>query len=117
MLDTSTSIWAQYSVFYEEVKELREIVIVNPNILFQSHTTGSAQVRETGEISKEPVERFKGILEDVGQSVLTPYHVICLLRHFKLLQKMEREGEVVFFYALPITGESGNNRQFLPNSQ
>ena len=98
-------------LFYEEVKELREIVIVNPNILFQclteiimesfagtrSHTTGSAQVRETGEISKELVERFKGILEDVGQSVLTSYHVICLLKHFKLLQKMEREGEVVFF--------------------
>ena len=98
-------------LFYEEVTELREIVIVNPNILFQclteiimesfagtrSHATGSAHVRETGEISEEVIEGFKGILEGVGQSVLTPYHVICLLKHFKLLQKMEREGEVVFF--------------------
>ena len=98
-------------LFYEEVKELREIVIVNPNILFQclteiimesfagtrSHVTGLAHVRETGEISEEVIEGFKGILEGVGQSVLTPYHVICLLKHFKLLQKMEREGEVVFF--------------------
>ena len=98
-------------LFYEEVTELREIVIVNPNILFQclteiimesfagtrSHATGSAHVRETGEISEEVIEGFKGILEGVGQSVLTPYHVIYLLKHFKLLQKMEREGEVVFF--------------------
>ena len=98
-------------LFYEEVTELREIVIVNPNILFQclteiimesfagtrSHATGSAHVREMGEISKEVIEGFKGILEGVGQSVLTPHHVICLLKHFKLLQKMEREGEVVFF--------------------
>ena len=98
-------------LFYEEVTELREIVIVNPNILFQclteiimesfagkrSHTTGSARVRKTGEISNKVIEGFKGILEGVGQSVLTPYHVICLLKHFKLLQKMEREGEVVFF--------------------
>ena len=98
-------------LFYEEVTELREIVIVNPNILFQclteiimesfagtrSHATGSAHVREMGEVSKEVIEGFKGILEGVGQSVLTPYHVIHLLKHFKLLQKMEREGEVVFF--------------------
>ena len=98
-------------LFYEEVTELREIVIVNPNFLFQclteiimesfagkrSHTTGSARVRKTGEISNKVIEGFKGILEGVGQSVLTPYHVICLLKHFKLLQKMEREGEVVFF--------------------
>ena len=98
-------------LFYEEVTELREIVIVNPNILFQclteiimesfagtrSHATGSAHVRETGEISEEVIEGFKGILEGAGQSVLTPCHVICLLKHFKLLQKMEREGEVVFF--------------------
>ena len=98
-------------LFYEEVTELQEIVIVNPNILFQclteiimesfagtrSHATGSAHVREMGEISEEVIEGFKGILEGVGQSVLTPHHVICLLKHFKLLQKMEREGEVVFF--------------------
>ena len=98
-------------LFYEEVTELREIVIVNPNILFQclteiimesfagtrSHATGSAHVRETGEISEEVIEGFKGILEGAGQSVLTSYHVICLLKYFKLLQKMEREGEVVFF--------------------
>ena len=98
-------------LFYEEVTELREIVIVNPNILFQclteiimesfagtrSRATGSTHVRETGEISKEVIEGFKIILEGVGQSVLTPHHVICLLKHFKLLQKMEREGEVVFF--------------------
>ena len=98
-------------LFYKEVTELQEIVIVNPNILFQclteiimesfagtrSHATGSARVREMGEISEKVIEGFKGILEGVGQSVLTPHHVICLLKHFKLLQKMEREGEVVFF--------------------
>ena len=98
-------------LFYEEITELREIVIVNPNILFQclteiimvsfagtrSSATSSDHVRETGEISKEVIEGFKSILEGVGQSVLTPHHVICLLKHFKLLQKMEREGEVVFF--------------------
>ena len=98
-------------LFYEEVTELQKIVIVNPNILFQfltkiimesfagtrSFATDSAHVRATGEISEEVIEGFKGILEGVGQSVLTPYHVICLLKHFKLLQKMEREGEVVFF--------------------
>ena len=98
-------------LFYEEVEELREIVIVNPNILFQclteiimesfagtrSHTRVADRVRETGEISKEVIEEFKDILEGVGQSVLTPYHVICLLKHFKLLQKMEKEDETVFF--------------------
>ena len=102
-------------LFYEEVKELQEIVVINPNTLFQclteiimesfagtrSYETVAAHVRKTGEISD--IERFKGILEGVGrqqgqQSLLTPYHVICLLKHFKLLQKMERKGgEEVFF--------------------
>ena len=97
-------------LFYEEVKELREIVVINPNTLFRclteiimesfagtrSHETVAAHVRKTGEISD--IERFKGILEGVGrQSLLTPYHMICLLKHFKLLQKMEREGEEVLF--------------------
>ena len=98
-------------LFYEEVEELQEIVIVNPNILFRclaeiimesfagtrSYETNAAHVRKTGEISD--IERFEGILEGVGQqSLLTPYHVICLLKHFKLLQKMERkDGEEVLF--------------------
>ena len=96
-------------LFYSEVTELQGIVICDPNILFQciteiimesfagarSYVTHAELVRETGEISSEVIEEFQQILD--SQSLLKTHHVICLLKHFKLLEKMEREGEVVYF--------------------
>ena len=107
-------------LFYSEVTELQEIVICDPNILFRCITeiimesfagtiscasdTGTTLyvsnaelVRETGEISTKVIEEFQHILGQKGQSLLKTHHVICLLKHFKLLEKMEREGEVVYF--------------------
>ena len=98
-------------LFYSEVTELQGIVICDPNILFQciteiimesfagtrSYQSNAELVRETGEISNEVIEEFQHILGEKGQSLLKTHHVICLLKHFKLLEKMEREGEVVYF--------------------
>ena len=97
-------------LFYSEVTELQGIVICDPNILFQciteiimesfagtrSYASNAELVRETGEISSEVIEEFQHILGQRGQSLLKTHHVICLLKHFKLLEKMEREGEVVY---------------------
>ena len=96
-------------LFYSEVTELQGIVICDPNILFKCITeiimesfagtklyvTHAELVRETGEISSEVIKEFQQILD--SQSLLKTHHVICLLKHFKLLEKMEREGEVVYF--------------------
>ena len=98
-------------LFYSEVTELQGIVICDPNILFQciteiimesfagtrSYASNAELVRETGEISSEVIEEFQHILGQKGQSLLKTHHVIYLLKHFKLLEKMEREGEVVYF--------------------
>ena len=98
-------------LFYSEVTELQGIVICDPNILFQcitevimesfagtrSYASNAELVRKTGEISTEIVEEFQHILGQKCQSLLKTHHVICLLKHFKLLEKMEREGEVVYF--------------------
>ena len=98
-------------LFYSEVTELQGIVICDPNILFQciteiimesfagtrSYASNAELVRETGEISSEVIEDFQHILGQRCQSLLKTHHVICLLKHFKLLEKMEREGEVVYF--------------------
>lgn len=97
-------------LFYDEIAELKDIVICDPNILFRciaevimgsfagtrSYAASSEFVRTTGEIPSDVMKDLGKIL--VGQSLLKPYHVVCLLEHFKLLQRIERgDDEVVYF--------------------
>ena len=93
-------------LFYEQVQGLNELVICDPNVLFESiyqlvavsfggdrdHHTVAAKIRETGEI---PVR----VLERIGttNSLLTNKHIIELLKHFKILTELPSDDGIVYF--------------------
>ena len=83
-------------LFYEEVQGLNELVICDPNVLFNSiyhlvavsfagdrvHHTSAAEIRKTGEI---PVRVLKRIGAQPTNSRLTNEHILDLLKHFNIL--------------------------------
>ena len=86
------------------------IVVCDPNILYECITniiivsfagtgpdTGHAKhVRETGEISKQVID---DVLQrrTLNQSKFKSHYVICLLKWFKLLHEITKDGETVYF--------------------
>ena len=87
-------------LFYEEVQGLKELVICDPNMLFKSiyklvavsfggetdHHTLAAEIRKTGEIPSQVLEH---ISSQPSSSPLTNKHIIELLKHFKILTKID----------------------------
>ena len=95
-------------LFYEDVPGLNELVICDPNVLFESiyqlvtvsfagsrtHHTLAAEVRKTGEIPNEVLERISC---QPSSSLLTNEHIIELLKHFKILTKIVSNGTTYYF--------------------
>ena len=95
-------------LFYEEVPGLKELVICDPNVLFEriyhlvavsfagtrAHHTSAAQVRKTGEIPSKVLER---ISSQPSSSLLTNEHIIELLKHFKILTEIVSDDSITYF--------------------
>ena len=95
-------------LFYEDVPELNELVICDPNVLFESiyqlvtvsfggdraqHTV-TTEIRKTGEIPESVLERI-GI--QPSNSLLTNEDIIELLKHFKILTELPSDDGIVYF--------------------
>ena len=95
-------------LFYEEVQGLNELVICDPNVLFESiyqlvavsfggdrdqHTL-TTEIRKTGEI---PVRLLERIGTQPSNSLLTNEHIIELLKHFKILTELPSDDGVIYF--------------------
>ena len=95
-------------LFYEEVHGLNQLVICDPNVLFESiyqlvavsfggdkaqHTL-TTEIRKTGEV---PVRLLERIGTQPSNSVLTNEHIIELLKHFKILTELPSDDGVVYF--------------------
>ena len=95
-------------LFYEEVQGLNELVICDPNVLFEciyqlvavsfgggkAHHTITTEIKETGEI---PVWVLEHICTQPSNSVLTNEHIFELLKHFKILTELPSDDGVVYF--------------------
>ena len=95
-------------LFYDQVQGLNELVICDPNVLFNSiyqlvgvsfggergHNTSAAEIRKTGEISSKVLER---ISSKPSGSLLTNEHIIELLKHFKILTEFVSDDRTVYF--------------------
>ena len=95
-------------LFYEDVQGLNEVVICDPNVLFNSiyniiavsfaghrsyHST-AAETRKTGEI---PCEVLARVTTEPSRSLLTNEHVIELLKHFKILTELLSDDRIIYF--------------------
>ena len=95
-------------LFYEEVQGLNELVICDPNVLFESiyqlvavsfggdkaqHTL-TTEIRKTGEIPERVLER---IGTQPSNSLLTNEHIIELLKHFKILTELPSDDGINYF--------------------
>ena len=95
-------------LFYEEVEGLNELVICDPNVLFNSiyhlvavsfagvkaHHTSADEIRKTGEI---PSEELQHISTQPGSSLLTTKHIVNLLKHFKIMTEMVSDDSLTYF--------------------
>ena len=95
-------------LFYEEVEGLNELVICDPNVLFNSiyqlvavsfagvraHHTSAGEIRKTGEI---PSEELQHISSQPSSSLLTTKHIVDLLKHFKILTEMVSDDSLTYF--------------------
>ena len=95
-------------LFYQEVQGLNELVICDPNVLFESiyqlvavsfggdkaQHTFTAEVRKTGEI---PVRLLERIGTQPSSSLITNEHIFELLKHFGILTKLSSADEIVYF--------------------
>ena len=95
-------------LFYEEVQGMNELVICDPNVLFQSiyhivavsfggdkaQHTCTTEIRKTGEI---PVRVLKRIGTQPSHSLLTNEHIIELLKHFGILTELPSDDGIVYF--------------------
>ena len=95
-------------LFYEDVPGLNELVICDPNVLFESiyhlvavsfgggrtHHTLAAEIRKTGEIASEVLDR---ICSQRSSSLITNELVIELLKHFKILTKIVSDDRIYYF--------------------
>ena len=95
-------------LFYEEVQGLNELVICDPNVLFEciyqlvavsfgggkAHHAITTEIRKTGEI---PVWVLEHICTQPSNSVLTNEHIFELLKHFKILTELPSDDGVVYF--------------------
>ena len=95
-------------LFYGQVEGLNELVICDPNVLFESiyhlvavsfgggrtHHTLAAEVRKTGEIPSEELER---ISTQPSTSLLTNELIIELLKHFKILTEIVSDDRIYYF--------------------
>ena len=95
-------------LFYDDVQQLRHLVICDPNVLFESiyhlvavsfagsraHHTAAAKVRKTGEIPSEVLER---ISSQPSSSLLTNEHIIELFKHFKILTEIGSNDRITYF--------------------
>ena len=95
-------------LFYEEVHGLKEVVICDPNVLFERiyhlvavsfggtrvHHTSAAEVRKTGEIPSKVLER---ISSQPSSSLLTNECIIELLKHFKILTEVVSDESITYF--------------------
>ena len=87
-------------LFYEQVEGLNELVICDPNLLFNSiyhlvavsfageraYHTSAAEVRKTGEIPISELQ--KHIHSQPSSSLLTNDHIVKLLKYFKILTEL-----------------------------
>ena len=95
-------------LFYEEVQGLNELVICDPNVLFQSiyqlvavsfggdkgyHTIAS-EIRKTGEIHDRVL---KCISTQCSSSLLKNKHIVELLIHFKILTELPSDDGIIYF--------------------
>ena len=95
-------------LYYEEVQGLNELVICDPNVLFESiyqlvavsfggdeaqHTL-TTEIRKTGEISERVLKR---IGTQRSSSLLTNEHIIELLKHFKILTEFHSDETNAYF--------------------
>ena len=95
-------------LFYEEVQGVNELVICDPNVLFESiyhlvavcfggsrdHHTSAAEVRKTGEIPSKVLER---VSSQPSSSLLTNEHIVELLKHLKILTEFHSDEKIVYF--------------------
>ena len=95
-------------LFYQEVQGLNELVICDPNVLFESiyqlvavsfggdkaQHTFTAEVRKTGEI---PVRLLERIGTQPSSSLITNEHIFELLKHFGILTELSSADEIVYF--------------------
>ena len=95
-------------LFYEEVPGLNELVICDPNVLFDSiyqlvavsfggdkaQHTFTAEVRKTGEIPIKVIER---IGTQPSSCLITNEHVIELLKHFGILTELSSADGTAYF--------------------
>ena len=108
-------------LFYEEVQGLNELVICDPNVLFEriyhlvavafggsrAHHTSAAEVRKTGEIPSEVLER---ISSQPSSSLLTNEHIVELLKHFKILTEIASNDRIYYF--MPCLLHPNNSLEF-----
>ena len=95
-------------LYYEDVQGLKELVICDPNVLFQgifhlvvasfagdrAYYTSAAKIRKTGEI---PVRLLDRINAQPSNSPLTNEHILELLKHFKILTKLHSSDTAAYF--------------------
>ena len=95
-------------LFYEEVEGLNELVICDPNLLFENISNlvavsfggdkdrhdVTAGIRKTGEIPSKVIER---IMTQRSSSLLTKEHIFELLKHFKILTELRSDDGITYF--------------------
>ena len=95
-------------LFYEQVEGLNELVICDPNVLFEgiyqlvavsfggdrAHHTAAAEIRKTGEIPSEELEHIR---TQPSSSPLTNELIVDLLKHFKILTEIISDDRIYYF--------------------
>ena len=95
-------------LFYEDVPGLKELVICDPNVLFEriyhlvavsfggdkGYHAITAEIRKTGEI---PVRVLERISTQSSSPLLKNEHIIELLMHFKILTKFASDDGISYF--------------------
>ena len=95
-------------LFYDDVPGLNELVICDPNVLFESiyqlvavsfggdkgYHTITAEIRKTGEIHARVLKR---ISTQSRSSLLKNEYIIELLMHFKILTELPSDDGIIYF--------------------
>ena len=95
-------------LFYEDVQGLNELVICDPNVLFEriyhlvavsfggdkGYHTITAEIRKTGEI---PVRVLERISTQSSSRLLKNEYIIELLMHFKILTELPSDDGIIYF--------------------
>ena len=95
-------------LFYEDVQGLNDLVICDPNVLFESiyhlvavsfggdkgYNAITAHIRKTGEIHSRILKR---ISTQSSNSLLKNEYIIELLMHFKILTELPSDDGIIYF--------------------